>query len=144
MYGLYFFVFLPLLCGCARSTPEVCIEKKSGERACVKVEIARTSSQRQLGLMYRKSLPQGAGMLFMSDEDRKETFTMKNTLIPLDMIFINSEKKIVGWVENTKPLTDGPYGIEKKSRYVLEVNAFFCKEKKIAPGDQVMFKNIEN
>lgn len=133
-----FFIFS----GCLQNQPEVCIQKISGEQIRVRVEIARTPAQRQLGLMYRKSLPQGHGMLFIGDGDIRHSFTMKNTLIPLDMIFISGDKKIAGCVENTQPLTDGPYAIEKPSRYVLEVNAGFCRQHGIAAGDKIIFNNI--
>jgi len=121
--------------GCVQSQPEVCIQKISGEQIRVMVEVARTPAQRQLGLMYQKSLPKGKGMLFIGDGDIKQSFTMKNTLIPLDMIFIGGDKNIVGCVENTQPLNDGPYSIEKPSRHVLEVNAGFCRQHGIAAGE---------
>ena len=133
---------LSFLFGCSGGTPEVCIRKDSGETVCVKVEIARTPDQRRFGLMYRKSLPKGRSMLFVFETDKQRSFTMKNTLVPLDMIFIDGNKRVAGWVENAKPLTKGPYGIDKLSRYVLEVNAFFCKENGIAAGDKADFKNI--
>ena len=87
--------------------------------------------------MYRKALPKGRGMLFIFSADSQRRFTMKNTFIPLDMIFIDRDRKIVGWIENTKPLTPGPYSIEKPSRFVLEVNAFFCRQYGLAVGDVI-------
>jgi hypothetical protein len=128
--------------GCLQNQPGVCIQKTSGEQIRVTVEIARTPAQRQLGLMYRKSLPGGNGMLFIGDADTRQSFTMKNTLIPLDIIFISSDKSIVGCVENARPLTEGPYATEQPSRYVLEVNAGFCKKHGIAAGDKVIFNTI--
>jgi uncharacterized membrane protein (UPF0127 family) len=64
---------------------------------------------------------------------------MKNTYIPLDIIFIGHDWRIVGWIENATPLTEGPYGIERASQYVLEVNGFFCRDHGIAVGDSVLF-----
>jgi uncharacterized membrane protein (UPF0127 family) len=141
-YTILIIAVLLLLCRCDGETPEVCILKDSGDTVCVKVEVARTPEQRQLGLMYRKSLPEGNGMLFIFKTDGKRSFTMKNTFIPLDIIFIDRTKGVAGWVENAKPLSNGPYKIDKPSQYVLEVNAFFCKENGIAVGDKVDFKNI--
>lgn len=81
-------------------------------------------------------------MLFIFDTSKKQSFTMNNTFIPLDIIFVDKTKKIVGWMENTKPLTKGPYEIEKPSQYVLEVNAFFCKRQGVSVGNTISFKNI--
>lgn len=142
-YTVLCIIGILLFWGCENNSPHVCIVKASGQSERISVEIARTPAQKQLGLMYRTKLPGKHGMLFISDNDIMQTFTMKNTLIPLDMIFIGSDKRIVGWVENTKPLTEGPYAIQKPSQYVLEVNAFFCKESGIAVGDTVLFKNID-
>ena len=137
-----FILFLMLLFGCGRVVPKIHINKTSGGTVTLEVDVAKTPVQRTLGLMYRKSMPKNKGMLFIFDEEKTQNFTMKNTYIPLDMIFINRTKEIVGWVENTKPLTEGPFKIEKPSLYVLEVNAFFCKINGIAVGDKVSFENF--
>lgn len=132
-------VFICSLSACGKSSPAVCIEKKDGSVVCVAVETVRTQSQRQLGLMYRRQLPQDSGMLFLFDSEKKQAFTMKNTYIPLDIIFIGRDRRIVGWVENAAPLTDGPYEVRGASQYVLEVNGLFCREQGIAVGDKVLF-----
>ena len=59
----------------------------------VQVEVARKPAERNLGLMYRKSLGKNKGMLFVFDEEKKQTFVMKNTYIPLDMIFIGRDMR---------------------------------------------------
>ena len=81
--------------------PEVRIIKKDGSMVKVQVEVARKPAERNLGLMYRKSLGKNKGMLFIFDEEKKQNFIMKNTYIPLDMIFISRDMRIEGWVENT-------------------------------------------
>jgi uncharacterized protein len=124
---------------CGKKAPAVCIEKKDGALVCVSVETARTQSQRQLGLMYRRELPPDSGMLFYFDHEQKQAFTMKNTYIPLDMIFITSGRRIAGIAENTTPLTEGPYEVDAPSQYVLEVNGRFCRDHGIAAGDRVLF-----
>jgi uncharacterized membrane protein (UPF0127 family) len=131
------------LSGCGQRSPEACIKKKDGAMVCVAVETVRTQSQRQLGLMYRRHLAHDAGMLFFFDSESKQAFTMKNTYIPLDIIFIGRDRRIVGWVENAAPLTDGPYGVERPSQYVLEVNGFFCRQHTIAVGDTVLFDTLQ-
>ncbi len=138
---LFFFLFL--LFSCRTETPEVLFHKKNGDKISVSVEVMRTKDERHLGLMYRKSLKKNRGMLFIFDKENIQPFTMKNTYIPLDMIFINRTKKIAGIVENTTPKTKGPYSIKIPSQYVLEVNAGFCKKNGIKKGDRVVFVKIE-
>jgi len=138
-------VTLLLFYGCEMfaKIPEVHIKKRNGDVVRVEVEVARKPKERTLGLMYRKSLDSDKGMLFIFDHEKQQAFVMKNTFIPLDMIFIGRDKRIDGWVENAQPLSKKQYSIDKPSQYVLEVNAFFCRDKGIEVGDEVMFKNID-
>jgi uncharacterized membrane protein (UPF0127 family) len=133
---------LVLLSGCAR-IPAVRIKSQKGAVLNVEVEIARKPAERNLGLMYRRTLDKDNGMLFIFEDEIKHTFTMKNTFIPLDMIFIGRDMRIAGWVENAKPLSQEKFEIVRPSQYVLEVNAFFCRDHGIAVGDEVTFKNID-
>ena len=133
---------LMLVSGCAR-IPTVSIKNQKGAMLSVEVEIARKPAERSLGLMFRKSLAADKGMLFIFEKENKQTFIMKNTFIPLDMIFIGSDMRIAGWVENAKPLSSEQFSIARPSQYVLEVNAFFCRDNGIAVGDEVTFKNID-
>lgn len=141
---LLFFAAI-LLSGCdwIARIPEVHIIKKDGSTVKVQVEVARKPAERNLGLMYRKSLGKNKGMLFMFNEEKKQNFIMKNTYIPLDIIFISKDLRIEGWVENATPLSQQQYAIDKPSQHVLEVNAFFCRDHGIATGDKVRFKDIE-
>jgi uncharacterized membrane protein (UPF0127 family) len=133
---------LVLLSGCAR-IPAVRIKSQKGAVLNVEVEIARKPAERNLGLMYRRTLDKDNGMLFIFEDEIKHTFTMKNTFIPLDMIFIGRDMRIAGWVENTKPLSQEQFSIARPSQYVLEVNAFFCRDQGLTIGDEVTFKNID-
>ena len=135
--------FLLLFSACKAETPKVILQNKNGDKISVSVEVVKTQEARQLGLMYRKSLAKKSGMLFIFENEREHSFTMKNTYIPLDMIFINRSNKITGIVKNTTPKTKGPYTINAPSLYVLEVNTGFCRENGIEKGDSVIFKNIE-
>ena len=128
---------------CGKRPPAACIEKKDGSVVCVSVETARTQSQRQLGLMYRRQLGRDSGMLFIFDREQKQAFTMKNTYIPLDMIFIGRDRRIVGWIENATPRTEGPYEVAGASQYVLEVNGLFCRQQGLAVGDKVLFDTMQ-
>lgn len=140
-FPLVLFFFL-LVSGCHTDAPAVLIHKQNRQNISVPVEVAKTSDERRLGLMYRKSLNKDSGMLFIFEEEKLHPFTMKNTYIPLDMIFVSRTRKIVGIAENTRPLTRGPYTVETPSLYVLEVNAGFCRKNGISTGDTVVFKRI--
>ena len=132
--------FLLLFSACKAETPKVILQNKNGDKISVSVEVVKTQEARQLGLMYRKSLAKKSGMLFIFENEREHPFTMKNTYIPLDMIFINRRSKITGIVKNTLPKTKGPYSMNTPSLYVLEVNAGFCRKNGIEKGDSVIFK----
>lgn len=139
---LLFCLSAGFLAACGKKTPTVCIEKKDGALVCVSVETARSQSQRQLGLMYRRELASDSGMLFFFDHEQRQAFTMKNTYIPLDMIFITGGRRIAGIVENAVPFTAGPYGVEAPSQYVLEVNGGFCRRHGISVDDRVLFDGL--
>lgn len=105
----------------------------------LKVEIAAKDAERQKGLMFREHLGDDEGMLFLFPTERYNSFWMHNTLIPLDMIFIDADWNVVGIVENAKPLTDDPRRVDRMSRYVLEVNAGFSARYGLAAGATVKF-----
>jgi uncharacterized membrane protein (UPF0127 family) len=108
----------------------------------VRVRVARTEGQRRRGLMYVQSLPPDDGMLFVFQEDEVQGFWMKNTLIPLDMIFISKDLEVVGVVENAEPMTTEERGVDAESRYVLEVNGGYARAKGIGPGTKVELRGI--
>jgi hypothetical protein len=116
--------------------------KGGGESVRVAVEVVRSDEERRRGLMYRQHLAPDAGMLFLFEEDEVHTFWMKNTLIPLDMIFIRSDFTVAGVVENAKPRTTTSRAIHDVSRYVLEVNGGWAKENGIGPGATLRFEHI--
>lgn len=121
--------------------PYVEIELESGLKVKVDVEIADTDAKRSRGLSNRSFLGDYEGLLFTFQEDVNNPFWMKDMLIPLDIIFINSEGEIVDIKENQQPcLVDYCPTISSEYfyRYVLEVNANFCKENNIEVGDIVV------
>ena len=120
----------------------VVVETAAGTRLAVRVEVVRTDPERARGLMFRTSLDGDAGMLFVFDESADHGFWMVNTLIPLDMIFIDEDRRIAGIVERAQPLTDTSRGIGAPSRYVLEVNGGWAKAHGVAKGDRVRFENV--
>lgn len=103
------------------------------------VEVARTDQERERGLMFRTSLPEGRGMLFDFSPDQNVTMWMKNTLIPLDMIFIRSDGRILRIAENTKTESEEIIPSGGPVRAVLEVIAGTAKKYGIAPGDRVAY-----
>jgi uncharacterized membrane protein (UPF0127 family) len=105
----------------------------------LKVEIAAADGERQKGLMFRERLGDDEGMLFLFPTERYNSFWMHNTLIPLDMIFIDADWNVVGVVENATPLTDDPRRVDRMSRYVLEVNAGFSARYGLGAGATVKF-----
>lgn len=94
--------------------------------------------------MYRRDLAADAGMLFLFPTESEQHFWMKNTPLPLDMVFIGTDKRIVGIVPDTRPFTTNPVGVPSPSQFVLEVNAGFCAKHGVAAGDQVDFVRIES
>lgn len=115
-----------------------------GERliANFRVELAITDNERQKGLMERKDLPIDCGMLFIFNKEDIHYFWMKNTYIPLDMIFINSDMKVVGVYKNATPLSEESINIGKPSKYVLEINAGLSEKYGIDEDSKAVFINI--
>jgi YVTN family beta-propeller protein len=113
--------------------------------ARVFVEVADDQDETMRGLMFRKHLPWNAGMLFVFHNEEPRTFWMKNTFIPLDMIFVDSNLKIVDIKENVPPCAQGDecplYPSKERAQYVLEVNAGFVQENGIKIGDQFAVAN---
>lgn len=103
------------------------------------VEVATTPRQQQMGLMFRESLPENQGMIFLFAVPRENSFWMRDTLIPLDLFFIDSNWSVVGVVENATPQTDDPREVAGTSQYVLEVNAGFAKKHGFGAGTKVRF-----
>ena len=112
------------------------IVTKKGVRVFA-VELAVTNEERARGLMYRRELPEGRGMLFDFTPDQEVSMWMQNTYISLDMIFIQADGRILRIAENTKPLSESIISSNGKVRGVLEVIAGTAKKFGIAPGDRV-------
>jgi hypothetical protein len=108
----------------------------------VRIEIARTDEERRRGLMYRRHLEPGTGMLFIFDRPEPQKFWMKNTLIPLDMIFIDEQRRVIFVEENAEPLTLDPRGPDLPALYVLEVPGGWSRTAKIAPGTKIELVNL--
>jgi uncharacterized membrane protein (UPF0127 family) len=101
------------------------------------VEIADNDAERAKGLMYRKELPEGQGMLFDFHREQEVSFWMQNTYIPLDMVFIRGDGRILRIAENTEPLSTRLIPSGGPVRAVLEVIGGTTRKLGIAPGDRV-------
>jgi uncharacterized membrane protein (UPF0127 family) len=101
------------------------------------VEFVDNDKDRAQGLMYRKSLPEGQGMLFDFGREQDVAMWMKNTYIPLDMIFIQGDGRILRIAENTTPLSERIIASGGPVRAVLEVIGGTAQKLGIAPGDRV-------
>ncbi len=114
-----------------------------GGKHPVEVEVAFTRDQRTRGLMWRTELAEGTGMLFIFEKDTWLSFWMKNTLIPLDMIFFRSDFTIVGIVEKAEPKTLSARAPEAESMYVLEVPAGWSEKIGLKPGLKVKVEGTQ-
>ena len=112
------------------------IETATGPKS-FQVELAMTPEQRMIGLMYRKSMPENAGMLFDFGSPRPVSMWMKNTYLPLDMVFIDYEGRISSVAADTVPLTETVISSEGPVRYVLELNSGIAAAMGLAAGDLV-------
>jgi len=117
----------------------VTFETSKGD-VVVNTEIADSIIKHQVGLMNRTELGQDAGMLFIFSGESPRTFWMKNTLIPLDMIFVDSKLRVVNITKNAKPCNTiacelYPSGVP--AMYVVEVNGGFADKKGIKIGDKI-------
>jgi uncharacterized protein len=108
----------------------------------VKIEIARTESEQQRGLMFRTDLPRDHGMLFLFEIPDEHAFWMHNTLIPLDMIFLGEDRAVVGVVASAAPRTDTLRSVHKPSKYVLEVGGGEAALHGVAPGTRAVFLGV--
>jgi uncharacterized membrane protein (UPF0127 family) len=130
-------LWLALAAGCSSdSSPRVHVQTDSGEVG-VRVEIVHTPEARQRGLMWRDQLAEDAGMLFVFPETRPLSFWMRNTPLPLDIIYITEDAEILRIARSTRPYSDRPIPSGGPARYVLEVNAGFAARHGLAEGDAV-------
>lgn len=161
---LAFFIFssLHLMCNKQESVPQIDSTKKNTspkilfvkqgevyfenkENKLVKgidVEIADTDDKRHTGLMYRESMEDNQGMLFIFPSEELQAFYMKNTIIPLDIIFINTKKQIVKIYKNTTPFSEQDLPSLKPIQLVVEVNAGFTDKYNIKEGYNIEWRRF--
>jgi uncharacterized membrane protein (UPF0127 family) len=122
--------------------PAVVLLPPGRDPVTVRIRVARNEDERRRGLMFEKRLDEDAGMLFLFEQPQQLTFWMRNTYIPLDMIFIERSMRILGVVENAEPLTDSSRSVPGESQYVLEVNAGFSRHYGLTHGTAVRFEGV--
>lgn len=137
--ALFFWIFLVAPNGAdvhAAGLQPLEIATRSGVKT-FSVEMATTPEEKANGLMYRKHLPNGQGMLFDFSPAQQVSMWMKNTYISLDMIFIGPDGRILRIAENTEPLSTRIISSRGPAKGVLEVIGGSAKKYGIAPGDRV-------
>ncbi len=110
--------------------------------ATVDVEVADNDAKREVGLMGRPSMEDRQGLYFIFEAEHMAAFWMKNTIIPLDIIFINANHQIITIHRNTTPYSEQTYAATAPAQYVLEVNAGFCDKYGVREGDTVEFRKL--
>jgi hypothetical protein len=133
-------LLLVLVTGCSAGEPWV---EVGGKR--YSVEIADDDAERARGMMFRDELAPDAGMLFIWRRPAPRSFWMRNTRIPLDIVYIGPDRRIVGWALNTPPCRTRrcpSYPSGAPAQYVLEVNAGEMQRLGVELGDPVRFGNV--
>lgn len=141
-----------LLAGCSLLSTSIIgasesqvIFEKNEENYIYGVSVADTYDERKMGLMYEENLDENQGMIFVFAKKDKFNFWMKNTLISLDMIFIDEHMKVVDFIENAEPckVKNCPHYTPKiPALYVLELNGGQANKIDLEIGDKVKFENI--
>lgn len=133
-------VALALLAGCATAGGEQWVEL-AGER--VVVEIADDDAERARGLMFRDEMPRGHGMLFLHESEAPQAYWMKNTRIPLDILYFDSQRRLVSQQRDVPPCSAGErcpaYPSAAPARYVLELNAGEAARMNLRDGMELRF-----
>lgn len=138
--SLFLTLFAVLLqVSACQAQPQVTIATGGGRELTFQVEVADTPAKRELGLQYRRDLPPDRGMIFLFPTESEHSFWMKNTPLPLDMIFISKDLKIVGIVEQAVPFSTDSRSVPAASQFVLEINGGLSKRHGIKAGDSVRF-----
>jgi uncharacterized protein len=122
--------------------PAVIFHAAGRPPARVSVDLAITAHEIQRGLMYREHLPPDHGMVFLFRAPKLQKFWMKNTLIPLDMIFVASDMTVAGVVADTEPRTLTSRFIDRESQFVVEVNGGWAKAHGVEAGTPVTFDGV--
>jgi len=155
-YSIVLFLILFLLIGCkeekkSSDTDNKYKFKKEGQIVIITsindslsfdIEIADTPYKTALGLMYRNKMAQNESMFFIFEYQRIQNFWMKNTYIPLDILFIDDEFTIVSIFENCMPFSTETIASDMPALYALEINAGLCRKLGVEIGQRVIYKDF--
>ena len=119
---------------------ELSIFKNDSLIQTIEVEFAKNDMERSLGLMYRSSMDEHQGMWFIFPEEAPRSFYMRNTEIPLDIIYLDKDKKVVSIAKNARPYDETSLPSEKPAMYVLEINGGLSDKWGIEKGDRMEVK----
>tara|TARA_Y100000591_G_C21561766_1_gene558904 strand:+ start:90 stop:518 length:429 start_codon:yes stop_codon:yes gene_type:complete len=121
---------------------KICFFKDEALTNTVKVKLVTTQEDKRTGLMFRNNLNQDEGMLFKFESGFNSVW-MKNTYIPLDVLFLDKRFRLIGYVEDTVPLSLDSIGIDKPSDYILEVNAGWVRSNNVKIGNIIDIELID-
>ncbi len=108
----------------------------------INIELALTEAEQEQGLMNRSFMSNDQGMLFVFDKDEPRGFWMRNTIIPLDIMYVNSKMEIIHIAENTEPFSEKSIPSQGPAKYVIEVNAGFSAQYSITKGVKVAYTEM--
>lgn len=108
----------------------------------LQIELADNAFEQQTGLMYRKHLGTTKGMLFIFDKTQMKSFYMKNTYIPLDIIYIDADNTIINIIKNAEPLNEKSLPSEAPAKYVLEINGGLSDTWGLLAGDKISYTEL--
>ena len=136
-----------LVCGCKggqhlNQIPFTFSNPDGTSSSSVNLQVASTNAERMTGLMYRKSMPENEGMIFIFPQVQVQSFWMKNTYIPLDMLFLDDDLTVIGILENVPVLNEQPRSVGKPGRYVIELNAGRAKALGIKEGSKAVPQGV--
>ncbi|MFC3692109.1 DUF192 domain-containing protein [Chenggangzhangella methanolivorans] len=114
----------------------------AGGAKTFQIEVADTPKQREVGLMYRRSLPEDHGMLFDFGQPQEISMWMQNTYVSLDMVFVGADGRVLRVAEDTEPLSTRIVSSQGPARYVVELLAGSAKRIGLKPGDRVVHPRI--
>ena len=120
---------------------KICFFKDNPLTNTIRVKLVTTDEDKRTGLMFRNNLDENEGMLFKFDNDFNSVW-MKNTYIPLDVLFLDKRFRLIGFVEDTVPLSLDSIGINKPSDYILEVNSGWIRRNNVKIGDTIDLEYI--
>ncbi|MBU1239503.1 DUF192 domain-containing protein [Myxococcota bacterium] len=118
----------------------VTIRRPGAKEINLEVQVAVSQKEQAKGLMFRRHLPQSEGMLFVYHKEQELGFYMANCFISLDMIFMDKDQKVVGTIENARPMDETVRSIGRPSQYVLEVNGGFAARHHITNGTVITWR----